>query len=681
MRAGFYPKLAFEGMRKNKRMFLPYILTCIGMVMMNYIILFLANDPIVSATRGGETVQEMLRLGGRLIEIFACIFLFYTNSFLIRRRKKEFGLYHILGMGKRNIGVILFWETLFTALLSVGAGSVAGMALSKLAELGLVRIIQGDITDTLSVSPNALIETAIAFAVIFVLLFLNSLRQVRFQSAISLLRSENVGEKPPKGNWFLGLAGLGMLIAAYTISVRIKDPVAALTAFFFAVILVIIGTYLLMIAGSVVFCRILQKKKSYYYRSNHFVSVSSMVYRMKRNGAGLASICVLATMVLVIVSSTTSLYFGSEDAIKSRYPRDLNMGFYMSELDGLSDENIADLKNEIASILDDKQITPENDYAYRAVSVAGQMQGDTVEMDVTKVNPLEAFSNLWQFYFVPLSDYNNMMNANETLAEGEAIIYTYRSNYPEKTISFNHGNTFQIKKQVDSFVGISDAAMSITSSMVIIVPDLAKSMQGLDQLADYNGDRMISLQWIYNFDTGKEPEQQLDLYTALWSAFNASSGNRVQYGIWSLIFESQEQERSNFYLLFGGLFFLGILLCVVFVLAAVLIIYYKQISEGYEDQARFDIMQKVGMTKRDIRKSINSQLLTVFFLPLILASCHLSFAFPIIRKLLLLFNLNNAMLFAITTAISVLVFAVFYALVYKITSNAYYRLVSGLEEK
>lgn len=329
MKLFFYPRLALDGVRKNKRMYFPYILTCIGMVMMYYIIVFLRHSEAVEAVRGAGIVQEFLRLGSGVIAFFAGVFLFYTNSFLIRRRKKEFGLYNILGMGKRNIGILLFWETLFIAALSFGVGLGVGVLFSKLAELGLLRMVLGETDYGISISAEAIRSVGKTFGIIFALLFLNALIQVRSASAISLLHSENVGEKPPRANWLLGLAGAVVLGGGYYIALTAGDPVQAMAYFFVAVLMVIGGTYLLMIAGSVVFGRMLQKQRNYYYKAEHFVSVSSMVYRMKRNGAGLASICILATMVLVMLSSTTSLYFGGEDSLRRLYPRESNLTFHM----------------------------------------------------------------------------------------------------------------------------------------------------------------------------------------------------------------------------------------------------------------------------------------------------------------------------------------------------------------
>ena len=680
MKIGFYPKLAAGGIRKNKRLFLPYILTCIGMVMMFYIILFLAVSDSVSQLSGAETIKQIFALGSWVIGIFAGIFLFYTNSFLIRRRKKEFGLYNILGMGKRNIGLILLWETLITAVVSIVIGLLAGILFSKLAELGLVNIMHGDVSFDFSVSMMAIVRTVQVFGVIFILLLLNSIRQVRFSSAISLLRSENTGEKPPKGNWFVGILGLLTLGSAYYIAVTIQDPVVALVMFFVAVIMVIIGTYLIMIAGSVLFCRILQKKKNYYYKPNHFVSVSSMVYRMKRNGAGLASICILATMVLVMMASTTSLYFGEEDAIKNRYPRDINLSLFVNGMSDLSYERIAEFHGDISDFLREYGVTPQNDYYYRSASIAGHLDGTVAETDVTQLDEfdLSTYSDVYQFRFVPLSDYNEMAGTQETLSDEEALLYSNGKTYRENTISFNHGSTFHIKKCLDSFAVDGEASAQVISSIYIIVPDLEQAIKGLDELVDYNGNNMITTEWLYNFDTGTEPEQQVELYHAIWDVVVGIVGETDEYIGYSV--GCREFAREGFYSLYGALFYIGIILSIVFIIAAVLIIYYKQISEGYEDQARFEIMQKVGMTKREIRKSINSQLLTVFFLPLIFAAMHLAFAFPIISKLLLAFNLNNVLLFAVTTVVCFVAFALFYLIVYRITSNAYYNIVSGARE-
>ena len=680
MKTGFYPKLAFDGIRKNRRMYVPFICTCIGMVMMFYIISYLHYSDSVAAMRGGAIVQTMLNLGTITVGIFSCIFLFYTNSFLIRRRKKEFGLYHILGMGKRNIARILFWETMLTALISLVIGIGFGILFSKLAELGMLRLMHAQATYSMQISPDSILFTITVFGCIFILLFFNALRQVHFSSAISLIRSENVGEKPPKGNWILGILGLGCLVVAYYLAITVADPVSALGMFFIAVILVIVGTYLIMIAGSVLFCRLLQKNKRYYYRANHFVSISSMVYRMKRNGAGLASICILATMVLVMLSTTVSLYFGMDDVLSNRYPYQFNTTVLYNSFDTMSDENTASIRKLASDAMDKYECTPSNVSDYRSACFYGYL----IDNDFVCDTPFDSHSETANylegkiFYFVPLSDYNKMMGTNETLESDEALLFSTRdSAYNESTISFEHGMTYTIKKQIDKFRPDGNSMANISTTFVLIVPDIHAAVDAIAALP--GNEKSVYFYWHYNFDTNLNRDDQILLANDLSSTISDffTQSYKQNTGIKSCQFESRAANYEDFFADFGGLFYLAIVLSIVFLLAAVLIIYYKQISEGYEDQARFDIMQKVGMTKKEIRKSINSQLLTVFFLPLVGAGTHLIFAFPMIRKILLLFNLTNLHLYTIVTLISFGAFAIFYTIVYRITSNAYYHIVSG----
>ena len=678
MRAGFYPKLAWNGITKNKRFYLPYILTCVGMVSMFYIVSFLSTSPLLLYMPGSETVSSTLNLGSWVIGAFSLLFLFYTNSFLMKRRKKEFGLYNILGMGKWNIGRILFWETIITVLISFVCGAVFGIALSKLAELCLVNVIRGDVDFSLTVSSDALISTLTLFSVIFLLIFLNDIRQIKFTNPAELLRSENAGEKPPKANWFLGIVGVLLLGGAYYIAITIEDPVSALVLFFVAVLMVIVGTYLVFISGSVMFCRILQKRKKYYYKPNHFISVSSMVYRMKRNGAGLASICILATMVLVMISSTASLYFGSESSLAIRYPRDFTINVNFMDIEDMNDENISSVRDSIGGVAEDNDASQTDVIEYRWASVSGLLDGNEMETDVSNVDFTIDMIN-----FIPLSDYNRMMNKNETLEEDEVLVHTVRSSFDEDNFIIKQGNSFEkiynVKNKLSDFTISGDAAMGFYPSVYIVVPDFASAVAPLSELLDYNGNEMVSLRWFYGFNTDVPTEKHAEMETEIFTAIgNVAEDIESAHGFSC---ESREEESVSYYSTFGGLFFLGALLSVVFIFAAVLIIYYKQTSEGYEDQARFEIMQKVGMTKKEIRKSINSQLLTVFFLPLIFSAMHLAFSFPIIRKILLLFNLNDVFLFAVTTVICFICFALLYTFVYRITSNSYYAIVSGQKRR
>lgn len=683
MKTGFYPKLAFDGIRKNRRMYVPFICTCIGMVMMFYIISYLHYSDTIASMNGGQIMRSTLNLGSIVVGIFSCIFLFYTNSFLIRRRKKEFGLYHILGMGKLNIARILFWETLLTAVISLVLGIGFGILFSKLAELAMARLTHAQIIYSMHISPDSILFTLTVFGCIFILLFFNTLRQVHFSNAITLVKSESVGEKPPKGNILLGLLGMICLAAAYYLAVTVADPVSALGMFFIAVILVIVGTYLIMIASSVLFCRLLQKNKRYYYKANHFVSISSMAYRMKRNGAGLASICILATMVLVMLSTTVSLYFGMDDVLSNRYPYQFNTTASYNSFDTMSDENTASIRRLVSDAMDKYECTQSNVSDYRSACFYGYL----IDNDFVCDTPFDSHSETTNylegkiFYFVPLSDYNNMMGTNETLASDEALLFSTRdSAYNENTISFEHGMTYTIKKQIDKFRPDGNSMANISTIFVLIVPDIHVAVDAIAALP--GNEKSVYFYWHYNFDTNLNRDDQILLANDLSSTISDffTQSYKQNTGIMRCQFESRAANYEEFLADFGSLFYLAIVLSIVFLIAAVLIIYYKQISEGYEDQARFDIMQKIGMTKREIKKSINSQLLTVFFLPLVGAGIHLIFAFPMIRKILLLFNLTNLHLYTIVTLISFGAFALFYTIVYRITSNAYYHIVSGASD-
>ena len=678
MNIGFYPKLAFSSMRKNKRFYLPYILTCIGMVMMQYITVFLSVTPVFSKMPGAGSLQMMLGLGGYIIGIFSVIFLFYTNSFLMRRRRKEFGLYNILGMGKFNIGRVLFWETVLTAAIALSVGLGLGIVLSKAAELSLMNMLHGDISYTISVSGKAIMTTLLCFLAIFALLMVNSLVKLSISSPISMLRSENVGEKKPKGNWLLGLIGLLFVGGAYYMALTIKNPLSALMWFFVAVIMVIVGTYMLFISGSVLMCNILKKNKKYYYNPKHFVSVSSMAYRMKRNGAGLASICILGTMVLVMIASTSCLYFGAEDAMGSRYPREINSTVTFEDPSEMSEENVAILREKAETAAAGEGVTEKNILDYRYAQATGVVdETGEIDVDIAYLSEVSEsdIDNLYIYYFMSLDDYNKMTNQNKTLEDNQALIYVNRGEYDYKKIKIGDNINYEIVEEVDECVDSPYASMDAVSSVFIVVKDLDSCMEILDALSEMYGQTLIQLRWNYGFDTGLSDERQIEVRDSMIGTFDnlLRDGESSFSGVSC---ESLADNKADFYGTFGGLLFLGAMLSIVFIFAAVLIIYYKQISEGYEDQSRFDIMQKVGMTKREIRKSINSQLLIVFFLPLVAAGIHLTFAFPFVHKMLLLFNLMNAKLLIATTAITFLIFAAFYMLVYRITSNAYYKIVA-----
>lgn len=667
MKLGFYPKLAWSGMRKNSKLYVPYTLAGAGMAALFYIISYLSSSESLLMVGGGGNIAIILGMGKFVIAVFSLLFLFYTNSFLVRRRYKEFGLYNVLGMNKLNISRILLWETALNALISIGGGLAFGIALSKLAELGLLNMIGAEVNFTLGVSAVAILFTVGLFGAIYLLIYLNSVIRINLSSATELVKSENAGEKPPKANWLLGIAGVVILGAAYYIAVSIKSPLTAITLFFFAVIMVIIATYLVFIAGSVLMCRILQKNKGYYYKKNHFVSVSSMSYRMKRNGAGLASICILATMVLVMISSTTCLYFGTEDSLRARYPRNVNVSVWYNEQENMSDESVSAYRDKINAAAADAGM--DNALDYRCIATSGVLVDGglrTGEASITN-DFIFTYSSIAEAYIIPLSDYNAMSETKETLSDDEALVFAYRTDYTSDIFAVDDGTQFKVKKVLNSMPCYSgDAMASIATGIYVVVSD--KSFAE----GDFTSQNGSSYSWKYGFDTALSDDEEMTLAQRIYGVIDRIDENSISSSV-----ESIAQNRAEFYELYGGLFFLGIILSIAFICAAVLIIYYKQISEGYEDARRFEIMQNVGMTKKEIRSSINSQLLTVFFMPLVFAGLHLGFAFPFIHKMLMLFNLNNLPLLIGTTVISFCAFALLYAVVYRVTSNSYYNIVSN----
>lgn len=679
MSRSFYVKLAWTGIRKNKRLYLPYILTCVGMVMMFYIVCFLSVSPILATMPGGDVVLSMLQLGTWVVGFFALIFLFYTNSFLMRRRKKEFGLYNILGMGKRNLARILIWENLIIAFIAIAGGLIAGILFSKVAELGMVNILSADVSFSLTVDLRTIWSVLVLFSVIFLLIFLNSLRQIHLSKPIELLHSENVGEKPPRANWVLAVLGVLLLGGAYWLAVTIQDPVSALVWFFVAVLMVIAATYLLFIAGSVVLCKLLQKRKKYYYKPNHFVSVSSMVYRMKRNGAGLASICILCTMVLVMLSSTVCLYVGKEENLRTRYPRNIMVNAVVEDPAFLHSDAQMQLCEKLEQTAREKGQQPENILNYAYVSFGACVKDSVIDTDLFYADAsMSDFEDLWQIFVFSIEDYNRIMNLQQTLSDGQVLMYTTKQEYTQSTVTIGDMAPLTVQQAAEGFIGNSIDAMQIFPSMFLFVSDFDSMAEMLTSLPGANGADLAELEWFYGFDLSCDSQEQIEIYQSVENVLQ-QSGYPDQQTLSYVRGDSAAQERDSFFGLHGGFFFLGILLGIVFVFAAVLIMYYKQVSEGYEDQARFDIMQKVGMTKREIRRSVNSQVLTVFFLPLITAGIHLAFAFPLVYKLLMLFGLINLKLLILVTVICYLIFALFYMLVYRITSGAYYSIASAGE--
>lgn len=673
-----YPKLAWQGIRKNAEMYLPYLLMGILMVGVSYIMNYLTRPALMGSLSMGGTTLMVLQMGKIVISVFSVIFLYYCNSFLIRRRMKEFGLYNILGMGKGNIARVMLWETLLTALLVFAGGLLLGLSLSRLVEMALINLLHADYTVPMELFyPDGVTWVLLLFGGIYVLILLANLLRMRLSNPVALLKSENTGEKPPKANWFFGLIGLLILLSAYYVAAVSQSPLEALIFFFIAVLMVIVATYLLLVSGSVTLCRMLRRNKRYYYQTRHFISVSAMAYRMKRNGAGMATICILCTMVLVILTSTVCLYGGTDSMVDAICPQDINLTIGLEARDGEENWKRLDAMQQMAlDVTEEMGLTPENITSQRALVATGKVQNGDYGI-ITDADSLKA--NVLELTVYPLSVYEQATGETVTLADMELLYASFKTNETFSSISFYGSAPYRMihaEKELPKRL-LSADYRSAWGCLVVFANDAeAFRSEIMALVGEKSGEAMMMDRLALHFDLASEADTdtQEKLVKTLRSEAMKLTGKDF-YGMSSLSVDTRALCRRDYLSLFGGLFFLGMVLGPLFSIAAVLIMYYKQICEGYEDAERFAVMRKVGLTDAEIRRSVNSQVLTVFFAPLLMAGLHMLFAMPMIRLILGAFGLHNDSLFYGIGIGCYVVFAVIYALMYLLTSRRYYRIV------
>lgn len=673
-----YPKLAWQGIRKNAETYLPYLLMGILMVGVSYIMNYLTRPALMGALSMGGTTLMVLQMGKIVISVFSVIFLYYCNSFLIRRRMKEFGLYNILGMGKGNIARVMLWETLLTALLVFAGGLLLGLSLSRLVEIALINLLHADYTVPMELFyPDGVTWVLLLFGGIYVLILLANLLRMRLSNPVALLKSENTGEKPPKANWFFGLIGLLILLSAYYVAAVSQSPLEALIFFFIAVLMVIVATYLLLVSGSVTLCRMLRRNKRYYYQTRHFISVSAMAYRMKRNGAGMATICILCTMVLVILTSTVCLYGGTDSMVDAICPQDINLTIGLEARDGEENWKRLDAMQQMAlDVTEEMGLTPENITSQRALVATGKVQNGDYGI-ITDADSLKA--NVLELTVYPLSVYEQATGETVTLADRELLYASFKTNETFSSMSFYGSAPYRMihaEKELPKRL-LSADYRSAWGCLVVFTNDAEAFRSEITALVgEKSGEAMMMDRLALHFDLASEADTdtQEKLVKTLRSEAMKLTGKDF-YGMSSLSVDTRSLCRRDYLSLFGGLFFLGMVLGPLFSIAAVLIMYYKQICEGYEDAERFAVMRKVGLTDAEIRRSVNSQVLTVFFAPLLMAGLHMLFAMPMIRLILGAFGLHNDSLFYGIGIGCYVVFAVIYALMYLLTSRRYYRIV------
>lgn len=659
-----YTKLAITNIKNNRQFYFPYLLTGIITVAMFYIMCALESNPGIQSMPGAKDLGLILRLGIGVIGIFAVIFLFYTNSFIIKRRKKELGIYNILGMEKRHIAKILSKEAFFTAIIAIGGGLVTGVLFHKLACMLLYRMIGFNGGITFSFSKKGVMITAILFAIVYLLTYIYDLFQVQLANPIELLQSGNKGEREPKTKGIMAVLGVLCLGAGYFIAITTKNPIKALTLFFVAVILVIIGTYLLFTAGSIALLKILRRNKGYYYQTKHFTSVSGMIYRMKQNAVGLANICILSTMVLVAVSTTVSLYVGIEDIMKERYPNEINISAYY-DTGAPAEDSIAPIVEK--SVKESgRKIRHEEDYLelyFAAIKDQGQYS-----LDKEKVKT--AGDRVSGFVVLTREDCKKKYNEEiPELAENEVALFTIKKTDMDTLVLENRSYHVKEIKQFQNTEDFETIADMMDEYYYVIVNDV-QDMERLWQLQkDIYQENSSSISRQVRLDIDGDSEQKKECFENIKTALGPEQAKA------RILIDSRQSSLDEFYQIYGGFLFLGLFLGILFLMITVLIIFYKQISEGYDDKERFSIMEKVGMSNDEVKATIRSQVRTVFFLPILMAAIHVGMAFPMIKRLLSLFDLSNTALFAGCMAGTILVFALIYLLVFLKTSKTYYKIV------
>lgn len=695
MTKSFYFKMAGKNIANNRSGYLPYMIASILTIAMYYIMEALARNGHVLQVYGGEAIQSVLAAGSGILAIFSVIFLFYTYSFLVKRRKKEFGVFNILGMEKKHISVIMFLETVYVAAATLAAGIVTGIVFSKLFFWIFMRLLGAQIALEWSFSVTACARTAMLFGVIFLLSYLNTLRQIHLSNPIELLRGGQVGEREPKTKGFLALVSFACLAAGYYLAVTTEDPVASITIFFVAAILVVLGTYGLFTVGSILILKLLRRNKKYYYKTQHFISVSGMIYRMKQNAVGLANICILSSAVLVLVSTTASLYLGMNDLIANRYPKEISMQIYVDH-EG-AEQQMDDL---IAQKLQEYGITPKDESKYHYISVVtaydnGKFYSEE-ELDSASASILSR--NIVSMEIIPAQEAREMGADVTELGDREAAVYEVGGSLEDDSFTVN-GQEYQVVQRLETLDVSMGAVDSVSDTLVLVVKDLdaVKTMASLFMgheigepsggESQERGSAMIQadtqntnelIRYTYDFNTDADEDAQAAFMQAVQAEMRGDEGSS-QNPEWTALngyIEGRAGAEESFYSLYGSLFFIGMLLGAVFLMATALIIYYKQISEGYEDRERFAIMQKVGLSRREVHRSIKSQVLTVFYLPLVMAGIHIAFAFPLLRKVMALMNLTNTGLFLRGCALTYVIFAVIYAAIYALTARSYYKIVS-----
>ena len=656
----FYSKFALNNLVKNKRFILPYILSTIFTIASFYILTSLSlGKNLDKLPQGISATKQVLGFGVIVIAIFSAIFLFYTYSFLIKRRVREFGLYSVLGMTKKQIARILILETIFIAVITLVFGLAFGLLFDKLMLLVLLKLFTAGVSFGFVITPIAVFLTILLFGGIFFLLLIYTVIKISRLKIVALLKEENNGEREPKARFILAILGLGLTGYGYYLAQTIQNPIKAITMFFVAVLAVIFGTYLIFMAVSITVLKLMKNNKTFYYKPKNFISVSGLLYRMKRNAVGLANICILSTMVLVTMGTTSALYAGSEEAYNTRFPRDIIINGYRS-----TEGKLAEIEKNVKKATQDAGVEVKDLVSYNMLNVVGHLNG-------TEINYVSeftgSFDKIKSIVVLELKDYNKVSKEQKTLNTGETLLFIDKKGKYEANEITVQGVNLKIKEKLTDFPGaLGTAAANVIDTYYVVVKDNAdvkkieSALKKKLNMSDEEGE-------VYNYvgfnisDKTKEAKV-IENFKQLEKESNIN-------------IEGKAENETNFKGFYASFLFIGVFISMIFVVSQVVIMYYKQISEGYDDKGKFGIMRKVGLTDRQIKQSIRSQVLMIFFAPLAIATLHTVVAYPFIEKILKLFLATDNNVFLIALAVTIAVFAVFYLIVYLITSRIYYRII------
>ena len=670
MHKGIFSRLAKQNIRNNKSTYIPYIITCIFCIAMIYMMEFLRDCPTLDqAVRQADEVRMIVFTGEIVVEIFCIIFLIYSNSFLMKRRQKEIGLYNILGLERNHIGIVMFLETIITSIGSLAGGIAVGIIGSKLALLLLLKLLHIPSVLGFYISVKGIFTCLFMFGIVFLMILFLNLAKIHLSRPVELLRGNNTGEKEPAAKWLMALIGFICLGAGYYLAITTESPIKAITIFLLAVILVMAGTYLLFTAGSIVILKFLRRRKSFYYRTGNFISISGMLYRMKQNAIGLASICILSTGVLLMISMTVSIYFGMNDIMLNRYPYDVDMS-----VTSISEDECQTAIEAFEKAIADNKVPVEKSVEEIYLDIVCNKNGDQIL--IKPANTIRNSDSVLVLSLLNQAEYERLTGISANLNDGEIFAW-YPSAVQKDSVTVDE-TEFTVKKWLDKNpLTCGEDAVSDNAVLVVTDEDFKKFDEMRTEMykgvssAPAGEDLTLHL----GLDiTGSETDK-IDFGTPVMEVVKdlkknggLSENSWITSGI-------RQQEYESYYADNGSLLFIGIFLGSLFLMGTAMIIYYKQISEGYEDQKRFEIMQKVGLSRREVRSSVRRQILMVFFLPLLMAMLHITMAFPMIRRMLLLFGMTNTKLFIGCTAGTVLIFVVVYGLIYLMTARSYYHIV------